>query len=126
MESYQSDTCNSHDIAMTHKLLKYAIQKVAPFNAIEITSISLEFGYLLGGDLSLIENYFSHISKGTIAEKAALDIRRKRKVIKCSNCNLLYFTKNMYLDKEICPQCNEKPDISPHPINCYIKEIQFT
>ena len=73
MESYQSDTCNSHDIAMTHKLLKFAIQKVAPFNAIEITSISLEFGYLVGGDLSLIENYFSHISKGTIAEKAVMN-----------------------------------------------------
>jgi Zn finger protein HypA/HybF involved in hydrogenase expression len=124
------ETCNpaklcAHDIGLINRLLKFVLEKAAPHKPARIVSILLEIGHMVKADEDVIQDYFRYISQGTLAEKAFLDIRRKRQLIKCPKCSLIYFAKEFTLSDEKCPQCKEVGKISKLPDNIYIKSIDF-
>jgi Zn finger protein HypA/HybF involved in hydrogenase expression len=125
METCDAFKLCAHDIGLINRLLHFVLQKAAPYKPSRIVSISLEIGHLVKADLPLFQDYFHHISKGTLADNAELNIRRKRQVIKCPNCDLLYFAKEYRLAEEKCPRCNEPGKISKLPDNIYVKAINF-
>ncbi len=82
-----------HEYAMMRNVLETVLNAAKPHNAEKILEISLEVGELTFLKLEELKFAFSIVSKGTIAEKARLRIRRIKTRIKCANCGYEGYTK---------------------------------
>ena len=91
-----------HELYATQAILERAIQKAGEQNAKRITD-----AYLVVGEISTyaddsVQFYWDEISKGTIAEAAALHFRHVPAELQCMAC----FTKYHPPEGEIiCPNC---------------------
>jgi hydrogenase nickel incorporation protein HypA/HybF len=94
-----------HELAVTKSILKLALDHASQNGGTEILSIHLAIGEMRNLEEDWIQRYFDHISKGTIAEKAVIKVRKIPVVFLCKNCGG-QFTPNLKGDKKmLCTHC---------------------
>ena len=113
----------AYDLGQIHVLLDFVIKNAIIYNAKKIVKIKVEVVGLTEETSFFIKKYFGQISKGTIAEFAILDIKKRQVILKCTGCKLLYFSQASQPVKEICPNCGAIGSITKYPKNFYIKDI---
>ncbi len=91
-----------HELAITQSILDIARSAAEEHGAKQVRSVRIMLGEYSGVVPQCIQYYFDVISKGTIAEGAALDIRRLPVVIHCNFCG-----RDSRIDKRHvrCPLC---------------------
>ncbi|MBM3127907.1 MAG: hydrogenase maturation nickel metallochaperone HypA [Chloroflexi bacterium] len=92
-----------HELAVTEGILKTAIEASQKNGARPITAIHLVIGELSSIVDDSIQFYFDLLSKGTLAENAALRFRREPSVAICRDC-AHQFNATAPLEPQ-CPQC---------------------
>jgi hydrogenase nickel incorporation protein HypA/HybF len=94
-----------HELAVTKSILKLALDHAAQNGGMEIVSIHLTIGEMRNLEESWIQRYFDYISKGTIAEKAVIKVRKIPVAFLCKDCGQ-QFTADIKEDKKIlCSHC---------------------
>ena len=91
-----------HELYATQAILDRAVNKAGEQNATSITALHLVVGEMSSYSEDSVRFYWEEISKGTIAEHAALHFRRVPSELQCMAC----FTKYHPEEGEIlCPNC---------------------
>lgn len=94
-----------HELAVTKSILKLALDHAAQNGGAEILSIRLAIGEMRNLEEEWIQRYFDYISKGTIAEKAHIKVRKIPVAFLCKECGK-QFTANLHEDKKLlCSHC---------------------
>jgi hydrogenase nickel incorporation protein HypA/HybF len=95
-----------HELAVTKSILKLALDHTARNGGKEIIKIQLAIGEMRNLEEDWIQRYFDYISKGTIAEKAVIKVKKIPVIFLCKDCGQR-FTGNLKEDKKLlCPHCD--------------------
>ncbi len=92
-----------HELAVTQGILQTALAAAERHDARRITAIQLVVGELSSIVDDSVQFYFTQISRGTLAENAALQFRRVPADVHCSDCAQT-FPARAPLPFE-CPHC---------------------
>jgi hydrogenase nickel incorporation protein HypA/HybF len=82
-----------HEYSMMQTVLEAVLNAAEPHKAEKVLEISIEVGELTFLKPEELKFVFSILSKGTIAEKARLHIKRIRPRIKCAECGYEGYVK---------------------------------
>jgi len=91
-----------HELAITEGIMEAAIPAAQKNGAKNILEIRLKIGEMSGVIPSCVQEYFSMISKGTIAENAKIIVDYIPITVVCEDCGF-----NGIADRKIrgCPSC---------------------
>ncbi|MBN1966173.1 MAG: hydrogenase maturation nickel metallochaperone HypA [Anaerolineae bacterium] len=94
-----------HELAVTHSLLKIAVDHAEKAGAIRIKELHLVIGELSSIVDDSVQFYWDMVSEGTIAYGALLDFKRIPAALRCDDCE-----HEFPLDRErfTCPNCGSK------------------
>jgi len=91
-----------HELSIIAGLFETLLEQARAHNAREITSVRLKVGLLSGIVPELLESAFDMYKKGTIAEKAGLDLEVVPLSVHCRTCGAESRRENFVL---ACPSC---------------------
>lgn len=96
-----------HEMTITKNVVKVVVDYATKNNAKHIKSVSLEIGELRDIVIHLFEKCFQYMTKGTLAEGAAVNVEMLPLKCKCENCNEIFRVINERdYSKVKCPKCN--------------------
>ncbi len=91
-----------HELYATQAILNKALEKAAEQDARKITNVYIVVGEISTYSDDSVQFYWDEISKGTIAESAALHFRRVDAELQCMNCATKYHPPEGEI---VCPNC---------------------
>lgn len=79
-----------HEMALVRNVVEVALKHAEESKAEHVDAVNLSIGY--GRDVydGLFYELFEHLTKGTLAEGAELNVTRVPATSQCSNCGLVY------------------------------------
>ena len=91
-----------HELAITQSMLDLVLEQARKVEAREVKRINLVIGEMSGFVGECVQFYFDFISKGTIAERAALSFKTIPTTARCRSCGKLFELKEF---DWTCPDC---------------------
>jgi len=91
-----------HELAITQSMLDLVLEQAKKAGASEVRKINLVVGEMSGVVEECVQFYSDFLSKGTIAEGAALSFVKVPPQARCRNCDKLFELKEFEWD---CPDC---------------------
>ena len=97
-----------HELPVIESILNICLKYAKENDVQKILAIHLEVGEMSDLQDEWMQNYFDHLTKGSIAEGARLKIKRTPVVMKCGSCGTS-FEINIRAKGDIkCPQCDSE------------------
>lgn len=93
-----------HELSITQNIVDIVLSKAQEVQASKVTRISLVIGELSGFATDCVGFYFDFLSKGTIAEAAALEFQSVPAQLRCRVCSTTFGLQD---DDWICPKCHD-------------------
>ncbi len=90
-----------HEYGICEEILEAVLFSAGEHGANEVTSVDLEVGVLRGIVKEHLLFFFRHLSKGTCAEGAALNVKEKTLTVTCHDCGILHSREMIFS----CPKC---------------------
>ena len=84
-------------------IIEIAEKEAAVAEAISISEIVLDIGTQSGIEFEALETALEIAVKGTLLDKAKIQINRISAEAKCTECSTVFMIKNLY---DPCPSCN--------------------
>ena len=75
-----------HEMALTENIVDIVLRNATIAEAKEVTRVHLQIGELRDIVENLMKDCFRYVARGTIAEKAELEIERIPLIIQCNEC----------------------------------------
>jgi len=94
-----------HELPVTENILKVVLRHADEAQAGRVVSVSLRIGELSDIIEEWLQRYFDYLSKGTLAEGAALRIERSPVIFRCEDCGESFPVKVREVRKIECPGC---------------------
>lgn len=92
-----------HELGIAQEMLKIALDSAAKNNASRITQFNVAMSAAADESEESLKFHFDHVTRGTIAEGARIEITRVPVAVKCLECgNDFTWTVNTLN----CPQCS--------------------
>ncbi|MCD8334761.1 MAG: hydrogenase maturation nickel metallochaperone HypA [Clostridiales bacterium] len=91
-----------HELAITQSIMKIAQQAAQENGVRRVLEIRLKIGDYSGVVPQCVQDYFDIISKGTVAEGAALKLERLPILMRCQRCGWEGQVDKLHI---CCPQC---------------------
>ena len=91
-----------HELAITKSILDLVLEQAERAGAKEVVKINLVIGEMTGVVGDCVQFYFDFISKGTLAEGAALSLVMVPPQAQCRGCDKLFELKEF---DWTCPYC---------------------
>jgi len=91
-----------HELSITQSMLDLVLEQAEKAGAREVGRINLVIGEMTGIVEECVQFYFDFISRGTIAEGAALSFNRVASRARCRACNKLFELEEF---EWACPHC---------------------
>jgi hydrogenase nickel incorporation protein HypA/HybF len=91
-----------HELAVAERLLEIVEQEARPYAGARVRRISLRIGRLSAVVPEALRFAFDVITRGGIAEGAALEIEEMPLSIRCHACNEVFQVEDPFM---ICPRC---------------------
>jgi hydrogenase nickel incorporation protein HypA/HybF len=92
-----------HELAITQSMLNLVLEQAEKAGAKEVGKINLVVGEMTGVVGECVQFYFDFLSRGTIAEGAALAIKTVSTQAQCWHCRKLFELKEF---DWTCPNCH--------------------
>lgn len=109
-----------HELGITQNLLNLAIQHAEPAGARRITALHLVIGELSSVVDDSVRFYWEFLSRGTIAQGAALHFERVPAAFECRDCNEVFPRNANFL----CPACGSDQVQVKQGEEFYLKSIE--
>lgn len=100
-----------HELPVTRSILGIVLRHAEANQVGKIVSIHLSIGALSDLEAEWIQNYFDHLSRGTPAEGATLQVRRSPLTFRCALCAGEFTATREELATAKCPGCGSR-DVS--------------
>jgi hydrogenase nickel incorporation protein HypA/HybF len=95
-----------HELPVTEGILRVVLAHAEPQHVRRVLTIRLRIGELSDLEEPWIQRYFDHVSRGTIAEGARIEIEKAPARVRCGGCGET-FTVNLRKGGSIrCPACS--------------------
>ncbi len=91
-----------HELAITKNMLDLVLEQAEKAGAKGVGKINLVIGEMCGVVAECVEFYFNFLSRGTLAEGAALSFRMVPVTARCRDCRKSFELKEF---DWTCPQC---------------------
>lgn len=91
-----------HELAVAERLLEIVEQEARPYAGARVVRISLKIGQLSAVVPDALRFAFAAISRGGVAENAALEIEEVPLSIRCHACAEVFHVEDPFM---VCPQC---------------------
>ncbi|MDD8031814.1 MAG: hydrogenase maturation nickel metallochaperone HypA [Acidobacteriota bacterium] len=99
-----------HELSLVADLFTIIEEQASRAGAKRVTKVSVSVGELAGVVPELFRSAFQSYKKGTIADKARLQLKMVKIKFKCRNCGHELTTRNI-MDESfsyVCPACGSK------------------
>jgi hydrogenase nickel incorporation protein HypA/HybF len=94
-----------HELPIIQRILELCLRHAASSGATKIVSIHLEIGALCDFHLEWMQPYFDHVSRGTVADGARLEVQRLPALFHCEACRADFPAENREGVDARCPTC---------------------
>lgn len=101
-----------HELPVIKSILDICLKHTKSNDVQKIIAIHLEVGEMSDLEDHWMQKYFDFISKGSLAEGAALKIRRIPVRMRCNGCENLFQVDIKAAAEISCPQCHAKQHLS--------------
>lgn len=95
-----------HELPITENILKVVLKHAEAGGAQKVVRVHLRIGELSDLIDEWLQRYFDYLSKGTIAEGAALWIERSPVIFRCEDCGETFPVKVREVRDVVCPGCS--------------------
>lgn len=92
-----------HELSIATSILKTAEDEVAKIKGKNVAEIFLEIGKISGVEISSLEFVWEACMKGSVLEKAKVNISEPEGLAKCAECSNEFKIVKIY---DFCPECN--------------------
>jgi hydrogenase nickel incorporation protein HypA/HybF len=97
-----------HELPVTKSICDIVLRHAASNDATRVLSVTLEIGALSDLQREWLQRYFDHLSRGTVAEGARLDIDRVPAVFRCKGCQQSFEVLSLVDGGLACRQCQSE------------------
>jgi hydrogenase nickel incorporation protein HypA/HybF len=111
-----------HEYPLVRSIIKTASAHALEHRAARVQSIRLVVGDGSGYVPESIQMYFDILSKGTVCEGAAIEIKRVKPVMRCESCGAAFERSPFSFD---CPDCGGLGSPTEIGKELYIDEIEI-
>jgi hydrogenase nickel incorporation protein HypA/HybF len=94
-----------HELPVTRSILGIVLRHAEARGVHRVLAIHLAIGALSDLESEWLQSYFDSLSRGTVAEGAALRVHRSPLSFRCQPCSNEYTATREELDTAVCPQC---------------------
>lgn len=91
-----------HELSITQSMLNLVLEQAEKAEATKVGKIDLVIGEMTGVVSECVQFYFDFLSRGTIAEGAALAIKTVSTQVQCRGCDKLFEVREF---DWTCPHC---------------------
>ncbi len=113
-----------HELPVTENILKVVLRHADEARAQKVVSVSLRIGELSDIIEEWLQRYFDYLSKGTLAEGAALRVERMPVVFRCEGCGESFHVKIREVKDIVCPACGGGKATFVSGREFFIKDIE--
>ena len=97
-----------HELPVTRSILGIVVRHAEANNVDKVLTIHLSIGALSDLEAEWIQTYFDHLSRGTPAEGATLQVRRSPLTFRCEPCGREFTATREELEAALCPECGSR------------------
>jgi hydrogenase nickel incorporation protein HypA/HybF len=113
-----------HELAVTENILKTVLRHAEADRAQRVVSVNLRIGELTDLVDEWVQRYFDYLSRGTIAQGAAIRIERTPVTFRCETCGKLFPVKVREPGGNVCPDCGGGKSVLVSGREFFIKNIE--
>lgn len=100
-----------HELPVTKRILEIVLRHAAANGAERVVGVNLEIGDLCDMEPEWLQQYFDHLSKGSIAEGAEIQSERKPASCRCDHCGHVFTVRFREVEQVACPECSSTEGI---------------
>ena len=97
-----------HELSVTDSILKIVLEYAEKANARRVTCIRLRISEMSDLKAEWVQNYFDHLSEGTLAEGAQLEITVVFPQFACERCGKEFEISLRDVGWVECPHCSSR------------------
>jgi hydrogenase nickel incorporation protein HypA/HybF len=97
-----------HELPVTKSILEIVLRHAEAQGVTRVATVHLSIGALSDLESEWLQRYFDHLSRGTLAEGAKLQVRRSPLTFLCEPCCLEYVASRKELETASCPGCGSR------------------
>jgi hydrogenase nickel incorporation protein HypA/HybF len=95
-----------HELPVTKSICDIVLRHATNNVVTKVLSVTLEIGSLSDLQGEWLQRYFDHLSRGTVAEGARLDIDRAPAAFRCNDCRESFELQSLTKDDLVCSNCS--------------------
>ena len=100
--------CIVHELSVTRSILGIVLRHAQTNGVERVVTVHLSVGALSDLEPEWLQQYFDHLSRGTPAEGAELQVSRSPLTFLCEPCAEEYVATREELDHACCPRCGSR------------------
>lgn len=97
-----------HELPVTKSILDIVLRHAESNSVKNVQTIHLSIGALSDLEPEWIQKYFDHLSRGTLAEGAKLNVTRSLLTFLCKPCSQEFMASREELEEATCPRCGSR------------------
>ena len=113
-----------HELPVTKSICDIVLRHAANNNVTRVLSVTLEISAISDLQGEWLQRYFDHLSRGTVAESARLDIDRVPAVFRCSGCERPFEVLSLVADDLACGECGSGDVVLESSRRFMVKRIE--
>jgi hydrogenase nickel incorporation protein HypA/HybF len=94
-----------HELAVTEAILSVVLKSAEREAAKQVRTVSLRIGEFSDLKAEWIQRYFDYLAKGTVAEKARIEVESTPPRFACDGCGSSFSLSLKGVDRVRCPYC---------------------
>ncbi len=97
-----------HELPIVREIREIVLRHAQAAGAGRVLTVNLEVGALTDLQDEWVRRYFDHLSRGTVAEGAAVRIDRIPGIFSCSDCGGSFEVHSLLEEDLSCPECHNE------------------
>ena len=113
-----------HELPVTKSILNIVLRHADANGVGKVVAIDLSIGALSDLEPEWLQSYFDHLSRGTVAEGARIEVERTPVVFRCGTCECDFPADLKTIRDVLCPSCGGKDLSLVSGREFFVKEIE--
>jgi hydrogenase nickel incorporation protein HypA/HybF len=113
-----------HELPVTERILSVVLRHASANDVTRVVAVNLRIGELSDLLDEWLQRYFDYLSRGTVAEGAAIRIERTPVMFRCNGCRGEFHVDITRMQDIVCPICGGDNVVLVSGREFFIKDIE--